>query len=270
MHIEYTGAEILKLIKPRKENSSKGDFGSLTMLCGCETMTGAAVMSAYGALRSGLGLLHFSGNEETIKRIQTILFEPVYLPVENIWEKKHTAFLCGCGIGRTYDDILTRILEQCSVPAILDADCINFLSRNINVLGRMKCEKILTPHPAEMSRLCGKPIDEIQASRTETARDFARAHNCILLLKGQNTVIAAPDGRISINTSGSSALAKGGSGDVLAGVIASLAAQGYEPYDAARLGAYVHGLAAENLSVKLGKSGVLPSDLPMEIGRLLG
>ncbi len=270
MDAEYTGKDTLKLIKPRKEDSSKGDFGSLTMLCGCETMTGAAVMSAYGALRSGLGLLHFSGNQETIKRIQCILFEPVFLPLEQIWERKHTAFLCGCGIGRTYDSILPKILEECCVPAVLDADCINFLSKNIDVLGRMKCEKLLTPHPAEMSRLCGKSVSEIQESRTETAMEFAKQQGCVVLLKGKNTVIASPDGRICINTSGSSALAKGGSGDVLAGVIASLAAQGYELYDAARLGAYIHGLAAENLSERLGKCGVLPSDLPMEIGRLLG
>ncbi len=270
MEIEYTNSDILKSIKPRKEDSCKGDFGSLTMLCGCETMTGAAVLSAYGALRSGLGLLHFSGNQETIRRIQGMLLEPVYLPLERIWDKKHTAFLCGCGIGRTYDGILPKILEECKVPAVLDADCINFLAMNIDVLGRMKCEKLLTPHPMEMSRLCGKSVEEIQSNRIQTAKAFAKEHNCILLLKGKNTVIAHPNGRIAVNTSGSSALSKGGSGDVLAGVIASLAAQGYDLFLAARLGAYLHGLAAENLSAKLGKSGVLPSDLPMEIGRLLG
>lgn len=270
MDIEYTGNHTLKLIKPRKEDSSKGDFGCLTTLCGCENMTGAAALSAYGALRCGLGLLRFAGNEETIKRMQQIIFEPVFLPVERIWEQKCTAFLCGCGIGRDYDSILPKILETCNVPCVLDADCINFLAENINVLERINCPKLLTPHPGEMARLCKTSAKEIQTNRIKIASDFAEKYGCILVLKGKNTVIACPDGRVCLNTSGSSALATGGSGDVLAGVIASLIAQGYDMFDAAILGVYIHGLAADRLETSLGKSGVLPSDLPKEIGRIMG
>lgn len=266
----FTGEDTLKLIKPRKEDSSKGDFGCLTMLCGCAAMTGAAALSAYGALRSGLGLLRFSGNAETINRMQNIIFEPVFLPVGEIWSQKCDAFLCGCGIGRTYDEILPQILQECRVKAILDADCINFLSMNIDILERMKCEKLLTPHPMEMSRLCGLTVKEIQENREDIALNFARRYDCVLVLKGKNTVIAHPSGRLAVNTSGSSALATGGSGDVLAGVISSLAAQGYDLFTAAELGVYLHGLAADRLSLHYGKSGVLPSDLPKEIGRLLG
>lgn len=267
---EYITNEILKSIRPRKENSSKGDFGTLLMLCGSECMTGAAVLSTMGALRSGVGLIRFCGNKETLDKIQRMVLEPVFLPISDIGKAKKTAFLCGCGIGRVYDKHLTDILEACDTISVLDADCINFLSLHKDVLGRMKCEKILTPHPAEMSRLTGKTVEEIQSSREETAIDFAKTHNCYLVLKGHNTVIASPTGSVFINTSGSSALAKGGSGDVLAGVIASLAAQGYDAETACKLGVYIHGLAADRLSHRYGKSGVLPSDLPKEIGAILG
>lgn len=267
---EFTSEKTLALIKPRKEDSNKYDFGCLTMLCGSPLMTGAAILSATGALRSGIGLLRVSGNSETLCKLQSVLAEPVFLPLERIFEPKYSAFLCGCGIGRTYDNILSDILESCMFPAILDADCINFLAAHRDVLGRMKCKKLITPHAAEMARLCGKTVDEVQASRSETALAVAKEYNCITVLKGHETIIASPEGRLCINTSGSSALAKGGSGDVLAGVISGLAAQGYDLFDAAMLGVYLHGLAADRLARRLGKSGVLPSDLPKEIGFLLG
>lgn len=264
------GDETLNLIRPRKEDSSKGDFGTLLTLCGSENMTGAAYLSVMAALRSGVGLLRFCGNGETLEKMQRILFEPTFLPITEIDSVSRTAFLCGCGIGRNYDGLLAEILENCKTPCVIDADCINYLSLHIDVLGRMNCQRILTPHPGEMARLCKKSIDEIQASREEIASEFAESHGCILVLKGKNTVIADTGGNVFINQSGSSALAKGGSGDVLAGVIASLLAQGYQALDAARIGVYVHGLAADRLAVNYGKSGVIPSDLPKEIGRILG
>lgn len=233
-------------------------------------MTGAAALSSLAALRSGLGLLRFAGDTETVRRMQQIIFEPVFISTEHIWNYPCTAFLCGCGIGRSYDDILPNILENCRVTAVLDADCINFLAENIDILERAKYTKILTPHPGEMARLCHTSVEAIQADRLGIAKEFAQKYNCVLVLKGFNTVIATPQGRLYVNTSGSDALATGGSGDVLAGVIASLTAQGYTAEDAAVLGAYVHGFAAERLSEKYGKSGVLPSDLPCEIGSILG
>ena len=120
-----------------------------------------------------------------------------------------------------------------------------------------------------MARLTGKSIAEIELSRSETAAEFAREYGCHVLLKGHRTVIAAPDGQVFINETGSSALAKGGSGDVLAGVIASLAAQGYGLSESARIGAHIHGLAGEILAVQEGECGVLPHELPGVIGRLL-
>lgn len=270
MKHELLTDDVLKLIIPRKEDSSKGDFGTLLTLCGSENMTGAAYLASMAALRSGVGLLRFCGNAKTLESMKRILFEPVFLPLEEIGNADCSAFLCGCGIGRTYDGELKSILERCEVNAVLDADCINFLAMHMDVLENMKCQKVLTPHPGEMARLCKLSIAEIQSSRESIALDFARRYDCILVLKGRNTVIAEPDGSVFVNTSGSSALAKGGSGDVLAGVIASLAAQGYGLSAAARLGVYIHGLAADRLALLYGKSGVIPSDLPKEIGRILG
>ena len=268
--MKYNDSETLKLIKERKEDSSKGDFGLLLTLCGSENMTGAAYLSATAALRSGVGLLRFCANQATLEKMQRILFEPIFQPLESISFEKATAFLCGCGIGRDYDDRLESILTSSPVPTIIDADGINFIAMHKDVLGKLKNPIILTPHPGEMSRLIGSDIAFVQSNRVNLASNFAKEHNLHLVLKGKDSVIACPNGDVFINTTGSSALAKGGSGDVLAGVIASLVAQGYEIESACRLGVYIHGLAGDRLALRLGKSGVLPSDLPMEIGRILG
>lgn len=265
----FTDREILRKVKVRKQDSSKGDFGTLLMLCGSENMPGAACLCALGALRSGLGLLMMTGSEKTLSRISSSLYEPVYTPLSGPVTRKYDAFVCGCGIGREYDSVLGNILLKNKVPCVLDADCINFLSQHKNILADMECETVITPHPGEMARLTGRSIEEIQKNRTETAREFSKEFGCITLLKGKNTVIADKDGNVFINTSGSSALAKGGSGDVLSGVIGSLLAQGYKPVDAARIGAYVHGLAAERVAEKYGEHGTIPSDLPKEIGLIL-
>ena len=270
MNVTYLDESTLDLIKPRKQDGNKGDFGTLTSLCGSVNMTGAAALSSLGALRSGLGLLRFAGDEETVKRMQQIIFEPVFIPVEKIWEYPCNAFLCGCGIGRGYNGILPEILDDCKVTAVFDADCINFLAKNIDILERAKYNKILTPHPGEMARLCRTTVESIQADRIGSAKSFAEQYGCTLVLKGHQTVIAHADGSVFVNTSGSNALSTGGSGDVLAGVIASLSAQGYSPKDATAIGVYVHGLAAERLAEKYGNSGVLPSDLPCVIGSILG
>ena len=134
----------------------------------------------------------------------------------------------------------------------------------------MQGDVILTPHPGEMARLMGEDPEYVCSNRIECARAFAMEYCCVVVLKGANTVIASPNGDIFVNTTGSNALSKGGSGDVLAGVIASLAAQGVTPIKAACIGVYVHGRAADELVEDYGARGLLPHDLPLQIGRLLG
>ena len=268
--LSYIDSSVLENLKPRPADSDKSTFGTLLTLCGCEYMTGAFCLSATSALRSGVGLLRAAGSVRTVKRLQRILYEPVYLDVKRLTFERSNAFLCGCGIGRTYDKILKDILEKCNIPAVLDADCINFLAMNKDVLGRISCEKILTPHLYEMSRLTGIAPDGIKKDRVKIASDFAVNNNCVLVLKGKNTVVADKNGDVFINTSGNNSLSKGGSGDVLAGLIASLLAQGHSPINAAKIGVFVHGKAGENLSEKFGARYVLPSDLPKEISEILG
>lgn len=271
MNTESTGTHLFSLIKPRPEDGNKYTFGTLLMLVGSEDMPGAGVLASLGALRSGVGVLCITGRKSVTDIISKSVPEAVCEPFgKQEGKRRHSAFLCGCGLGRTYDEDLEDILTSITLPSVFDADCINYFSKHKDILGRIKCEYIITPHSAEMSRLTGKSIAEIESSREETALSFARDHSCVVLLKGKNTVIASHDGRICINISGNTALSKGGSGDVLTGVIGSLLAQGYCTYDAARLGAYLHGVAAEELSKKLGVHGVIPSDLPAEIGRLMG
>lgn len=261
---------ILQKLTPRSMDSHKGTFGTLVSLCGCEQMPGAAYLAACGALRSGVGLLKIAA-EPTLRRIlQTRLAEPVWIEPDSIPDSGATAFLCGCGLGRTQDALLETLLPQIKVPAVYDADCINFFSLHKDVLNRLSNEYVLTPHPAEFSRLTGLSVTEIQERRAEHAAVFATEHRCVLVLKGHRTVVASPSGEICINTSGCDALAKGGSGDVLAGVIASLLAQGHSCFDASCIGVYAHGLAGERLAKEYGARGALPSDLPKEIGRILG
>lgn len=264
------GEKILEKLLPRPEDSHKGSFGTLTMLCGCDNMPGAAYLAAMGALRSGVGLLMAAAEGCLRTVLQTRLAEPVWISSESLPHPSATAFLCGCGLGRTRDDLLRELLPRITVPAVYDADCINFLSLHKDVLDELSLPFVLTPHPMEFSRLTGIPVEKIQPNREEVAREFACKHRCVLVLKGHRTVVASPEGEVFVNTSGCSALAKGGSGDVLAGVIASLIAQGHSCLEAACLGVYAHGLAGERLAERQGTRGVLPSELPEEIGRILG
>lgn len=240
------------------------------MLCGSDRMPGAAVLAAMGALRSGVGLVKIAAHADLRRLLQLRLAEPVWTDPEELDSHPGSAFLCGPGLGRTQDTILDSLLPQIAVPAVYDADCINYFALHKHVPDRFSNPCILTPHPAEFARLTGMSIDDIQANRPALALEFAVRRNCVLVLKGHRTLVALPNQELWINTTGCSALAKGGSGDVLAGVIASLLAQGHSCADAALLGVYAHGLAGERLQAQLGAHGALPSDLPVEIGRILG
>ena len=147
------------------------------------------------------------------------------------------------------------------MPLVVDADALNFAARRPGVLEELETPLILTPHPGEMARLCGDDISEIQADRLGAAREKARETGAVVALKGAATVVAGPDGRCAINPTGNSGMAKGGSGDVLAGIIASLAAQGIPAFEAAAAGAYLHGLAGDLCAKRLGNRSMLPTDL---------
>ncbi len=253
--------------------SNKGDLGKLLLVCGSYGMAGACIMAAQAALRCGVGLLRIAAD----KRIYPILAQAVPEAVFTVldWEncrresdeklcaalEGSTACLVGCGLGELADVVCPTVFSHCTVPLVADADALNFAARHSGVLEETEAPLILTPHPGEMARLCGDSIPEIQADRLGAAKMKARETGGVVVLKGAATVTAAPDGRCAVNPTGNPGMAKGGSGDVLAGMIASLAAQGVSTFEAAAAGVYLHGLAGDLCAEKYGERAMLPTDL---------
>ena len=267
--IEITESLVSGLIKKREQFSHKGTFGTLQLFCGSKNMPGAAFLAASGALRCGVGLVYISTDRCVRQTLQTRLSEAVY--TDKRIAQRATAFLSGCGSAYNAKFIKKLLLQE--KPVVIDADSLTYLSKNMHILGGKHCRAIITPHAAEMSRLTGKSVEEIErseASRAETALDFAKKYSLTVLLKGHRTLIATEDGKLFVNTSGNSGLAKGGSGDVLAGMIGAFAAQGYSAEDSCKIAAWLHGKAAESLTADVfSQHGMLPSDIPSEAAKIL-
>ena len=267
------------VIPKSKSDSHKGNFGRLLMYCGSPNMTGAAVLAASAALRSGAGLVNIARDKETIKILQNHLVEPIFsvipegreIPVLDELSKKASSFLIGCGMGQSEIDknVLFHFIKNAQCNLIIDADGINLLCENKLILREAKKIPVLTPHPLEFARLCGKSVNQVQNDRINLAQSFSKQYNCVLVLKGASTVICSPDGRLAINTSGNSGLSKGGSGDVLSGIIASLCTQGIGAFESAATGVYLHGKAADILADEISEYGLLPSDIPKAVAKLL-
>jgi NAD(P)H-hydrate epimerase len=174
------------------------------------------------------------------------------------------AVALGPGIGRNAETaaLIRALVEGISLPMVIDADGLNAVSEDVSVLRRKKSDCIvLTPHPGEMSRLSGLSIAEIEADRIASARDFAAQFGVYIVLKGARTVIAAPDRRIAVNGSGNPGMASGGMGDVLTGVLVSLLGQRYPAFDACRIGAFLHGYAADLVAQEKGEAGISAMDV---------
>lgn len=263
---------LLSLLPERKENSHKGTFGTLAALCGNEGMSGAAILACLAALKSGVGLVHLYTDQACAPIVDSRLCETITHTScnnININALRATALLLGCGCGRAHDSEIKRLLTTTGLPTVLDADGINCVAGDIELYRSVTSSLVVTPHPAEMGRLLGISAEQVNASRISSASSFAKEYGFVTVLKGAATVIASPDGRLCINSTGNNGLAKGGSGDVLAGLIASLLAQGLSCYDAACLGAYLHGAAADILASEKGVYAMLPSELPEVIGQIM-
>ena len=251
------------LLPPRDQNAHKGSCGRVLVYAGSLGKAGAAAMCALGALKAGAGLVTVACPETIIPTLQALIPNAMCVPLDKADTVAFDVLAAGCGIGTDENARLQLIkLLQKADSCVLDADALNIISQDITLLENLRSEAVLTPHPGEMARLCGKSVDYIQHHRIEVATEFAQRYGVTLLLKGCATVIAAPDGRIAFNTSGSPAMAKGGMGDVLAGVISSLAAQGYPLFESAVCGAYIHGLAGEKGEVLFSQYGLTPEDMP--------
>lgn len=277
--ITLNAKEIRNMLPKRKPVSNKGTYGHALCVCGSMKMTGAACLSVGGALRSGVGLVTAAFPQSAYAGIAPKLTEPLLLPLESNFEgtfaysamadiieasKRASAVLIGCGLGFNKDTttLVHNLIREIKSPIILDADGINALSTNIDILKEAQAPVILTPHPGEMSRLCGKTVADIIANPIGIAGDFARKYGVTVILKTANTVVCSENLPTAyINTTGNSGLSKGGSGDLLAGMTASFVAQGMEPNKAAIAAVYLHGLAADIVAERTSMRGMLPSDV---------
>lgn len=281
-HVAFlTDDSLRRPFPPHGRNTHKGTFGRLVGFSGSLCYNGAAYMCASSALRSGVGLYFAASPVSAVKIIAAGLHEAVYVPLpetpdgfvdvdsavlEEIVLPKFdmaSAVIVGCGLGNSENTrrLTEFVIRRAACPVIIDADGINSIAGNIDVLKERTGDTILTPHPLEFSRITGLSVAQIQSDRLNAAKRFAQEYGVTLLLKGADTVIAAPDGRVCVNARACSGLSKGGSGDVLTGIIGAFAAQGVEPFRAACAGAYCHWKAADILCARMPAESILPTDI---------
>lgn len=284
----YSAAEIGSLLPHRPATAHKGDFGHVLLLCGSRRMPGAAYMAAKAALRCGAGLVTAAFPRSLYHTMALKLTEALLLPLaeteqgsfsraaipvllRELESDKYTAVVIGCGLSVNEDTeaVLQAVLEHAKVPVVVDADGINILSENIDILQNAACPVALTPHPKEMARLLGIQTGDVQADRVGIALHTAQTHGVYLVLKGANTVVASPeDAAVYVNGTGNNGLSKGGSGDVLAGMLGALCAQGLPLQQALCAGVYLHGHAADVVAGELSRTGMLPTDVIEALARV--
>ncbi len=281
----FTHKEVRAAFPARPAVSNKGDFGKVLCICGSRNFAGAAVLAASGALRSGAGLVYAAFPQSAYPAVGGKLTEAVLLPMPDDTEGRFAsasiphvadamqgkqAIVLGCGLGQSAGtrELTEYVLENASCPVVLDADGLNLLSSDISILRKAKCRLVLTPHPGEMARLLGVSVSDVQRDRVKTASDFAAEYGVTLVLKGANTVVAGgKGGAVYLNTTGNSGMAKGGSGDFLAGLLGGLLAQGV--HFPAETSAYIHGLCGDRAAQRLSARGMLPTDCIRELPRVL-
>lgn len=280
-----TFEEAKKMLPKRKSRSNKGTFGKLLIVAGSEKMPGAAFLAGKSAYRAGVGLVYSAIVYHRRKVMQSLLPEAVCLSVddydgcvyresfdgidESLLNMTAVAVGPGLGDGKYVKDFVERLLKEATVTVVLDADALNAISKIPDVLRKTAKIPIITPHPGEMSRLTGLSVKEILDDPIECARNFALNYKTITVLKDARTIIASPDGRVYINLTGNNAMAKGGSGDVLTGIISAFVAEGMDSFDAAVLGVYVHAMAGDMAAKDLGHFGVLARDLTEYTAKVL-
>ncbi len=270
MELTYT-RYLLNTLPMRSQESNKGTFGRVTVVGGCKGMSGAAYLAAKAAYRTGCGLAAIVCPEANRVIYQTQLPEAVLkvYPDEGAAEEwlqdalaGSSAIVLGPGLGQSENalNLVRWTLEAASMPIVLDADGLNLLAAHPELWSKVPFGTVITPHPMEMARLLHCPVETVTADIPGTALSFAAEHGVVCVLKSHRTAVS--DGnRLMVNNSGNSGMATGGSGDVLSGIIASLIAQGMQPYEAACLGVYLHGLAGDEAAAKLGEHALMASDI---------
>lgn len=257
--------DIAGLIPPRDFNAHKGSFGHLLVLAGSPGKTGAAALCANAAMRTGTGLVTLGVPEKLMPVMEPMVIEPMTTALAQtpsggldvsalddiitlLADKAALAIGPGIGTDPGTRELIKSIMAIASIPMVIDADGLNCIANDPDILNTAKAPVILTPHPGEMARLTGKTTADIQQNRMETARNFAEKYKVILVLKGAQTLVACPDGAVFICPTGNPGMACGGMGDVLTGMIAAFLAQGLSPESAALAGVYIHGLCGDLLA----------------------
>lgn len=270
--------EASAMLRERPAEGHKGTFGRVAVVAGSTGMTGAACLTATAALRSGAGLVTVgipaSLNHILENKLTEVMTKPLQdrgtgclqeEAMDDILDLVRGADVLALGPGLGKSDavleILRNILGNIDISIVLDADGLNNISRDISLLIKHTGPIVITPHPGEMARLTGLDVAQIVESPAEVAERFAQETGVVVLLKGATTVVCHPDGRIYFNTTGNSGMATAGSGDVLTGIIAGFIAQGYEPFEAAILGAFVHGYAGDLAADARGHAGMIAGDI---------
>jgi len=273
-----TNRHLRSLIPKRYSKSHKGDFGRVFVLAGSIGMSGAAVLTSKAALRSGAGLVTVGVPESLslvmVKRLTEAMFKPLPETKSGTLSKRafskiqpflknQDVLAIGPGLSQNSETqtLIRKVVLSSKVPVVLDADGLNAFSGKTAQFRKIKAPLIATPHPGEFRRLFAQPVSNNPAGRINTARKAAKRHKVILVLKGHETVVADPSGKVFVNSTGNAGMATGGSGDVLTGIIAALLGQKLKPFDAASTGVYIHGLAGDLAAKKMGQISLIASDI---------
>lgn len=268
-----------KMLPDRPEDSNKGTYGRLLVIAGSKGMAGAAYLNAHAAYMTGPGLVRVYTSSDNREILQTLLPEAIITTYEEYNKEELLSLLTwadgvcigsGLGMSRLSEKILKTVIEYVKVPCLIDADGLNLLAENNNYLNQMAERRfVITPHMKEMSRLTGTPVEELKADRIQILKDFISRYRITCVLKDSRTLIASEEKGIRMNLTGNSAMAKAGSGDVLAGVISGWMVQGKEAEDAAELGTYIHGLSGDLAKFEKGVYSVMARDLIEYISKAL-
>jgi hydroxyethylthiazole kinase-like uncharacterized protein yjeF len=276
---ELLSKEFVKNLLPKRiKDSYKGDYGKVLVFGGSQGFTGASIFACKAALRTGAGLVYIITPKFLNDIYETSLPEVISIPIETnddntflITEKpkiidavnKSDAILIGPGLGKTYDktDILINVLKEAQKPIVVDADAIRILKKIPDFETLLGGNRILTPHYGEFSYITGIDIPTLKSDPIKYAKEFAEKVKSVLVLKGNPTIIATPNGETYISTRGNSGLATGGSGDVLAGMISSYLAQGKSPVEASIISVFLHGFTSEEYSKKYAEESLVPTEL---------
>ena len=277
-HHLVTDEEVKHILRPRQKAIHKGQAGHVLVLAGSSGKTGAATLTCLGALRIGAGLVTLGIPKSLNPILEVKLTEAMTLPLpetkdatlsQKAWEVigssglRYNVICLGPGISThpAVETLVRKIITEAQTPLVIDADGLNVLANDLEILRQKKAEIVLTPHPGEMSRLVKVPTETVLKSKLELTREIAERYQITVVLKMAHTLIATPQGEIFINSTGNPAMASGGMGDVLTGVIGGFIAQGYSPKEASILGVFLHGLAADFWLKSHSQAGLLASEV---------